>query len=179
MIRRATYLPLIALLLASCSHEVKHPAAMEAVELLDLLEERQKRHDPQAYIEVDLGRFAVTHPLAEGEGAVMVSFHLYGVLPEERQAALEQALPGVTYRLRDAAISLVQRIETDHLTDPSLSFFKAELVAAINRVLGERLLRDVAFSDFAVSPEMEVPWPQGSEKPEKPKGGHGGGHGGH
>ena len=139
---------------------------MEAVELLDLLEENQKRHDPQAYVEVDLGQFIVTHALAEAEGNVTICFHLYGVLPAERQAALEHALPGYANRLRDAVIALVQKSEIEHLTDPSLAFFKSEVVATINRLLHERLLRDVAFSDFGISPEGLIPW-SGKAKPKE------------
>lgn len=171
---RLTIALVLALSLAGCSHEVKHPAAMEAVELLDLLEEHQKRHDPQGYVEVDLGQFIVTHALGELDGNVTVCFHLYGVLPAERQAALEHAMPGYTNRLRDAVIALVQKAEIEHLTDPSLAFFKAEVVATVNRVLHERLLRDVAFSDFALSPDGQIPWSAGAKPKEKPKGGHGG-----
>ncbi|MDX1946068.1 MAG: flagellar basal body-associated FliL family protein [Pirellulaceae bacterium] len=137
-------------LLAACSEAPKHPAAMQAVELLDLIEDQEKRHDPQGYVEVDLGTFTVTHSLGEGEGSLLIRFHLFGVLPEGRKAAFDSALPGFANRIRDAIITLVQQSDIEHLTDPSLAFFKSEIVAAINRVLKERLLKDVVFSEFSV-----------------------------
>jgi flagellar basal body-associated protein FliL len=44
----------------------------------------------------------------------------------------------------------VQETESEQLTDPGLAFFRSEVVAAINRILQERLVKDVAFSEFSV-----------------------------
>ena len=48
----------------------------------------------------------------------------------------------------------------------------------LNRILQERLLIDVAFSDFSTDREAGMPWslPAGEVKPPS-GGGHGGGHG--
>jgi hypothetical protein len=132
----------------------------------------------------------VSHALAT-EGQVMVQFHLYGIVPPQRKSDLEEKLPSYEKRIRDAVISLVQRMETDHLTDPSLIFFKTEVVAAINEVLQDRLVADVVFSDFSIDPTgVGSQWslPAGEQKAKESGhggghggqgGGHGGGHGGH
>ncbi len=164
---------------SSCSSTEKPPnASAEANEILDLINDSQKKIDPQGYVEVDLGKFRVTHAVGgtDNEALLLVDFQLYGVLPLERQAALEHALPTYNNRMRDAVISLVQRTDTEHLTDPSLAFFKAELAAAVNRVLQERLVKDVVFSNFSVHDAHEAPFPtsSGSAEPKKkPAGGHG------
>ena len=137
-------------LLIGCGHGGSAAGEMEASELFELLEEQELRHDSQAYVEADLGEFRVTHALAEGHGQILVKFHLYGIVPESRASKLEHALPHYQNRLRDAVIHLVQESETDQLTDPGLAFFRSEVVAAVNRVLQDRLLKDVAFSSFSI-----------------------------
>jgi flagellar basal body-associated protein FliL len=139
----------LCLLLVGCGRSSRPAAGMEASELLEIIQQQQER-DPSAYVESDLGTFRVSHPLPGGEGQIVVSFHLYGVLPPARQSRLKQLLPTYENRVRDAVISHVQRTQTEHLTDPSLAYFKAELVAAINRVLQDRVMADVVFSDYSV-----------------------------
>jgi hypothetical protein len=105
---------------------------------------------------------------------------LFQERPQERQVRLTQLWPNYEKRARDAVISLVQRTETEHLCDPSLTFLKEEIAATINRVLQERLLIDVAFSDFSTDRETGMPWsiPPGTET-KPPSGGSHGGHGGY
>ena len=162
-------------LLGGCSKPVKTAAELDASELLTLLQERQ-HVDAKNYAEADLGRFRVTHKLPN-EDHLYVQFHLFGVLPEQRQTRLTELWPKYEKRVRDAVIGLTQRTETEHLCDPSLTLFKEEIGAAINRILQERLLADVAFSDFSTDREAGMPWsvPGGEVKPAS--GGHGGGHG--
>lgn len=136
---------------SSCSKPAeKSPAALGTIELLDMIEAEQRRHDPNKYIEIDLGKFQVTHVLDGEQGYLYVQFHLFGVLPQAKQEQFAHDLPQYDKRLRDAVISLVQRSETAQLTDASLMFLKAEMVEEINRILQSRLLKDVAFSDFSV-----------------------------
>ncbi|MEX2176772.1 MAG: flagellar basal body-associated FliL family protein [Pirellulaceae bacterium] len=162
----------------SCSGPVEGPAAtLEAAEILDLINEGHKKNDPQGHVEIDLGKFRVTHTVpSEEEVLLLVDFQLYGVLPIGRQETLEHTLPDYNNRLRDAVISLVQSIETEHLTDASLAFFKAELTAAINRVLQARLIRDVVFSNFSVHDAHEAPFPTGAPASVPKKKPAGGGH---
>jgi flagellar basal body-associated protein FliL len=172
----AAALAMGACLLAGCSKQPSKSAAeMDASELLALFQERQHA-DAKNFVETDLGRFRVPHKLSSGEGQLYVQFHLFGILPQERQARLAQLWPKYEKRVRDAIIHLVQRTETEHLSDPSLTFFKEEVAAIVNRVLQERLLADVAFSDFSTDREPGMPWsPVTEAKP--PSSGHGGGHG--
>jgi flagellar basal body-associated protein FliL len=44
----------------------------------------------------------------------------------------------------------VQKTDAEQLAEPGLNWLKAELVAAINRVLQERIVQDVAFSEFSM-----------------------------
>jgi flagellar basal body-associated protein FliL len=165
---------------SSCSSSEKKPdASAQANEILDLINEGQNKIDPKGSVEVELGKFRVTHAVqgSKEDALLLVDFQLYGVLPEGKREALDHALPTYNNRLRDAVISLVQSTDTEHLTDPSLAFFKAEVVAAINRVLQERLVKDVVFSNFSVHDAHEAPFPTSS--PEAPKKKPAGGHGGH
>jgi hypothetical protein len=164
-------------LLMGCNKPAKSAVELDASELLALFQERQ-HVDAKGFVEVDLGRFRVAHKLPGGEGQLYVQFHLFGVLPQERQQRLAQLWPQFEKRARDAVIGLVQRTETEHLSDPGLTYFKEEVASGVNRVLQERLLIDVAFSDFSTDRDPGMPWsiPPGENKQA---GGHGGGHGGH
>jgi hypothetical protein len=170
-------LALAICLTAGCGQtEKKSAAELDASGLLALLQERHQV-DSKHFVEVDLGRFRVVHKLDSGEGHLYVQFHLFAILPEDRQSRLAELWPQFEKRARDAIIALVQRTETEHLSDPSLSFFKEEVTAGINRILQERLLVDVVFSDFSTDAEPGMPWsvPAGEAKPKSS--GHGGGHG--
>jgi flagellar basal body-associated protein FliL len=172
-------LPLTVLcLVVGCGKEPsKSSAELNAAELLALFQERQQA-DAKNFVETDLGRFRVTHSLEGSDGHLHVQFHLFGVLPQECQERLNQVLPKYEKRVRDAIIGLVQRTETEHLTDPSLTFLKGEVAATVNRILQERLFVDVAFSDFSTDREAGMPWSLPAAAPKEKSGGHGGGHGG-
>jgi len=176
----ATAIALAICLLVGCSQPSKSAAELDASELLALFQERQ-HVDAKNFVETELGRFRITHRLAGEAGQLYVQFHLFGVLPQERLQRIGQLWPKYEKRARDAVISIVQRTETEHLCDPSLTFIKEEIAAAINRILQERLLIDVAFSDFSTDHENGIPWsiPPGAAAKPPSGGGHGGGHGGH
>jgi len=176
----ATAVALAVCLMTGCGGPSKKTAAeMDASELLALFQERQ-HVDAKNFVESELGRFRITHKLGPEAGQLYVQFHLFGVLPQERQVRLTQLWPKYEKRARDAVIGLVQRTEAEHLCDPTLTFLKEEIAATINRVLQERLLIDVAFSDFSTDRESGMPWsiPPGTEGKPPSGGGHGG-HGGH
>jgi hypothetical protein len=162
---------LVAVTLAGCGHPRNSATDLEASELLALLQDRQ-HSESRSLVETDLGRFRVTHQLAEGNGQLHVQFHLIGVLAEERRQRFSQVWPHREKRVRDAIISLCQRTETEHLADPNLTLFKEEIVATVNRMLQERLILEVAFSDFSTDREAGMPWSMpATAKPS------GGGHG--
>jgi flagellar basal body-associated protein FliL len=154
-----------------CGKSRNSATDLEASELLALLQDRQQT-ESRSLVETDLGRFRVTHQLADGDGQLHVQFHLFGVLAEERQQRFSQVWPHREKRVRDAIISLCQRTETEHLADPNLTLFKEEIVATVNRMIQERLIIDVAFSDFSTDREAGMPWSMpATAKPSS--GGHG------
>ncbi len=162
---------------AGCSQPAKTAAELDASELLSLLQERQ-HVDAQGFLEMDLGRFRITHPIPGADGPLYVQFHLFGVVPQDRQAKLNEVWPKFEKRARDSVIGLIQRTETEHLCDPGLALLKEEIAGTINHMLKQRLLVSVAFSDYSTDREAGMPWsiPPGQEPKPAPSGGHGGGH---
>lgn len=175
----ASAVALALCLCTGCSKPSKSAVEFDASELLALLQDRKKA-DARNFVERDFGRFRITHKQSNHDDPLYVQFHLYGILPKEREAKFSQLWPQFEMRARDAIISLVQRSEVDHLCDPSLAMLKEEVSAAINQVLHQRLVIDVAFSDYSTDLETGMPWsiPPGAEAKSAPAGGgHGGGHG--
>ena len=168
---------LAACLAAGCGSKAKSLAELDADQLLELLATKHTV-TTKGSVELEMGKFRITHVSTGNEGQILVQFHLYGILLEQQQAKLATIYPQYEKRVRDAIISLVQRSDTDHLTDPSLVFFKTEVVAAINNVLQAPLLQDVVFSDFSIDPAGTGAAWSTPAAPAKPAGGHGGGHGG-
>src|SRR5688572_20188740 len=170
-------LSLAACLAAGCGSRGKSLAELDADQLLELLEAKHTV-TTKGTVELELGKFRITHVSNAKEGQILVQFHLYGILPEQHQVKVAAVYPQYEKRVRDAVIGLVQRTDTDHLTDASLVFFKTEMVAAINNVLQAPLLQDVVFSDFSIDPAGTGAAWSTPTVPAKPSGGHGGGHGG-
>lgn len=125
-----------------------HVADVEKI--LTMIAGKEKKHDPRLYTEVDLGQFRVTRPGTDDDEIFVVKFHVYGVLNEQDQPKFERSAEGRQQRLRDAVLSVVHRAEFDQLLDPALDAVKSDLVSAINRMLENDLLRDVAFSSFSM-----------------------------
>jgi hypothetical protein len=171
----ATVVALALCLCAGCGKPAKSPAELDASELLTLLQDRQKT-DALNFLETDLGRFRITNKQTGGDTPLYVQFHLYGIMPKDREQKFSQLWPKFERRSRDAIISLVQRCEVDQLCDPGLALLKEEVATAINQVLHQRLIVDVAFSDYSTDREAGMPWSiaPGSEAKAAPSGGHGG-----
>ena len=154
-----------SLAFASCGTRATNPAAMEARELLDLLDGRNERLDLDKYAEVDIGSFKMALAPKGDDPALRVSFRLVAIVPESQKASFEAELPKYEKRIRDAAIALVGRTDHEQLAEPSLEYLKAEMVTTINRILQKRLVRDAAFSSFSLGYQ----WPREEEAPAKPK----------
>lgn len=120
--------------------------------ILSLIADREKKHDPRLYMEIDLGEFRVTRPGEQDDEIYIVKFHIFGVLNEQDQLKFGESALGREQRLRDAVLSVVHRCELTELFDPSLDSVKSELVAAINQILENDFIRDIAFSQFALEP---------------------------
>jgi hypothetical protein len=156
---------LVPLCFAACGTKATDPTALEARELLDLLDGRQERLSPEKYGEVDIGSFKTTLPARGEDEALRLSFRLVAIVPEGQKAEFTVELPKYEKRIRDAAIALVCRTDQELLAEPSLEYLKGEMTGAINRILQKRLVRDVAFSAFSLGYQ----WPRDEEAPEKPK----------
>ncbi len=143
----------LAAVVAGCGakEEAAHnPEALEAIALLDLLDKDHKQQDATSFVEVDLGKFRISHALPDIDGTLLVQFNLYGVLTESKKAQIEPNLPAIEKRVRDAVISVVQKAEVEQLGDPGLTYIKAELVTSLNRVMQGRILKGVVFSEFSI-----------------------------
>jgi flagellar basal body-associated protein FliL len=134
------------------SKEEASPQAGDVERILSLIADKEKKHDPRLYIEVDLGEFRVTRPGEDEDEIVVVKFQIFGVLNERDKLKFDESSLGREQRLRDAVLSVVHSSELDELMDPALDQVKSELVAAINRILESDFLRDVAFSSFSMEP---------------------------
>ncbi|QDU27137.1 hypothetical protein ETAA8_22220 [Anatilimnocola aggregata] len=143
-------LSLLTSCLAGCGSAAPSAAGLDVPELLELLEDEQLKQNPQAFAEVDLGKYKVSRMLPADEGQLLVRFHLIGVVAEAKQPDFEAQLPKYETRIRDSVLSLVQRAEPEHLADPAMSFIKTEILATINDKMHSRLLKSVAFSDLSI-----------------------------
>lgn len=132
---------------ASKTHSTHTPA--DAADLLDLLAVGGSQ-DPSRFVEVEIGTFRVTHKLADQGEPLVVKFRLFGIVSKSKEGRLHEELSKYEKRIRDAVISLVQKTEAEQLAEPGLKWLKAELVAAINRVVQDRALSGIAFSDFSL-----------------------------
>lgn len=148
-------------------HEAKSHAAGALEHQID---------DPHAERrEVDLGRFSVTSIDPASNTTLLIDFHLYGAVlvdPHDFVAAAEEdgdghgkkkedAEPEDTsrfgrllkkhkHRFRDQVIVVIRNAQMSDLSDPALGLIKRQILAKTNSLLGEPLLKEVIFSDFAV-----------------------------
>lgn len=132
------------------SMPAKHPAALSAAELLDILEDDLKKHDPKDFVEVDLGKYKISRVVPNVEHAVNVKFQLIAVLHSQKKDEFSAEILQYEKRIRDAVIAVIQQAEIDRLTDPTLQSLKDELAATIARVTRTRVLKDLVFSEFAL-----------------------------
>jgi flagellar FliL protein len=124
--------------------------------------------------EVDLGKFSITSINPSSQTTLLIDFHLYGaVLAEPEQHAQEEAGHGEhgkkkdegepednsrfgkllkknKHRFRDQVIIVIRNAQMSDLSDPALGLIKRQILAKTNSLLGEPLLKEVIFSDFAV-----------------------------
>ena len=141
-------------LLSGCGGESKAATAVDGIELLDLLQQQDKRHDPKAFVELSLGDYMVSRRGLGGQGILVVRFQLFGIVAATEQEKLTHELPAHEKRIRDAVISLTQRTDLDQLADPNLAYLKSEITLAANDVLRGRVIKNVVFSNFSLEREQ-------------------------
>ena len=158
-IRKAPFLLLAVFvillpLLVGCGGETKASTALDGIELLDLLQQQDKRHDPTAFVELSLGDYMISRRGLGGEGILVIRFQLFGIVAATDQEKLSHDLPAHEKRIRAAVISLVQRTALEQLSDPNLTFIKSEITLATNDVLRARRIKNVVFSNFSLEREQ-------------------------
>jgi flagellar basal body-associated protein FliL len=128
--------------------------------------------------EVDLGKFSLTAFDPTSNTTLLIDFHLFGTVAadhDEKDAKgggehgghgghAGKAAEGTEddnsnfgklfkknkYRFRDQVIVIIRNAQMSDLADPGLGLIKRQILAKTNSLLGEPLLKEVLFSDFAV-----------------------------
>ena len=134
--------------LASCGGSAaKHPAEMGAFELLEMLDRDNPRETAKSFAEIEIGKFQVIRADADGE-PMMLEFRLFAVTPDAQKEKLTEEFAQYDKRIRDAVIGLIQKTDPDQMAEPSLAYLRGEIVAALNRVMHGKVVREVVFSDY-------------------------------
>ncbi len=144
-------LPLLMLFVIGCgSSETADPTHIDILEMLD---NSQSRHDPVNYVEVDLGSFYVTRE-NDQQQPLFVRFQLYAVVHKKHESEFTKAFEAHKHTLRDKIREQVLKTETDYLNDPKLDWLQSHLRPLINSTLETQTCRDVIFAMF----ELEEPF---------------------
>jgi flagellar FliL protein len=122
--------------------------------------------------EVDLGKFSLTAFDPNSNSTLLIDFHLCGVVAadhdkkeekggeheghgkkgegEEDNSPFGKLFKKSKNRFRDQVIVIIRNAQMSDLSDPSLGLIKRQILAKTNSLLGEPLLKEVLFSEFAV-----------------------------
>jgi hypothetical protein len=128
--------------------------------------------------DVDLGKFSVTTLDPSTNGSLLIEFHLFGSVvatqsanaansgaerdgfggkgsksgdvAEDDKIAFERLFQPEKSRFRDQVIAIIGNSEISVMGDPGLEPIKRQILARTNSLLGEPLLKEIRFSDFAV-----------------------------
>ena len=98
--------------------------------------------------EVKQGESTDTAP--QEPAALIIRFHLYGVVADDHLEELTRLLETHGERVRSQVREAVQSSELTQLDDPTLGWLKAELIQSINQSLQTPILRDAVFGEFAL-----------------------------
>ncbi len=128
--------------------------------------------------DVDLGKFSLTALDPNSSGSLLIEFHLLGSVVATRSAiaanggadhdgsdgngsdpgnatedgktAFERLFQPEKSRFRDQVIVIISRAQISLLSYPDLEELDQQIAAQTNSLLGEPLLKEIRFSDFAV-----------------------------
>jgi flagellar FliL protein len=128
--------------------------------------------------EVDLGKFSLTAFDPNSNTTLLIDFHLFGTVAaehddkdgkgggehgahgghggkggegaEEDNTAFGKLFKKNQNRFRDQVIMIIRNAQMSDLADPGLGLIKRQILAKTNSLLGEPLMKEVLFSDFAV-----------------------------
>ncbi|HEV3417019.1 MAG TPA: flagellar basal body-associated FliL family protein [Pirellulales bacterium] len=148
----------------------KEAAAAQAMEK----PEKEAASEARAELrEVDLGKFSLTAFDPNSNTTSLIDFQLVGTVAAEHDEKAAKGggehgghgKPGEVEednspfgklfkrnrnRFRDQVITIIRNAQMADLTDPGLGLIKRQILAKTNSLLGEPLLKEVLFSDFAV-----------------------------
>ena len=118
------------------------PAEVAAVEQLP-------ESETEDLAEVSVDEFSTTNARAVPGRLVHLTFTLTAVVPADRTADFERAV-GTEHsaRVREAVLEVARAAGSEDLDDPRLTDFKRDLADAVNTVLREDLVRELAVSQF-------------------------------
>jgi len=97
---------------------------------------------------VDQGASAATPP--PEPAALLIRFHLYGVVADGHLEEFSRLLETHGERVRSQVREAVQSSQRSQLDDPTLGWLKSELIQSINQSLQAPILRDAVFGEFAL-----------------------------
>jgi hypothetical protein len=127
--------------------------------------------------EIDLGKFSLTAFDPNSNTTLLIDFHLYGTVAvdasdkgakdggehghaghggkagegaDDDNSNFGKLFRKNQHRFRDQVIVIIRNATMPDLADPSLGLIKRQILAKTNSLLGEPLLKEVVFSDFAV-----------------------------
>ncbi|MGD9127563.1 MAG: hypothetical protein PVH19_09315 [Planctomycetia bacterium] len=100
-------------------------------------------------IEVDMGEHVITHSSQTKGETTHVTFHLYGVIPEEDEEEFKLLYTGQENRIKDSIRAIIRKTDVSALADPNLGLIKNQILETVNRRLGKHILREVVFSDYS------------------------------
>ncbi len=128
--------------------------------------------------DVELGRFSLTASDPNSNNSLLIEFHLVGSVvagnsgkeakaraerdgfgeqgsksgdvAENDDTAFEKLFQQEKSRFRDQVIVIIGNSQISALSDPGLGLIERQILARANSLLGEPLLKEIRFSDFAV-----------------------------
>jgi hypothetical protein len=128
--------------------------------------------------DVELGRFSLTASDPNSNNSLLIEFHLIGSVvagnsgneakvraerdgfgeqgsksgdvAEDDDTTFEKLFQQEKSRFRDQVIVIIGNAQVSALSDPGLGLIESQILARTNSLLGEPLLKEIRFSDFAV-----------------------------
>ncbi len=138
----------IALILAGCGDS--SDSEFDELALLDQYDLNRRRHDPEKYVEVELGEFNVSRRVPKTTKTLYVRCHLFAVADRLDEDQLHDALLERKDRMRDAVISILQKMDQKALAEPNMNWMKSEMIPVVNKALKVRSVRDIVTSSFSL-----------------------------
>ena len=156
-------------------NSAKAEAKKEATRAVDKTDKEGAADGRVEQREVDLGKFSLTAFDPNSNTTLLIDFHLWGTVAadhsdqeaksggeheghggkggkgvEEDNSPFGKLFKQDRNRFRDQVIVIIRNAQMSDLTDPGLGLIKRQILAKTNSLLGEPLLKEILFSDFAV-----------------------------